>query len=188
MTGCVFLDRDGVINRDTGYLGRWADFEFLPGVVAALQSLVASGWRIVVVTNQSGIARGYYSLEDYQELTRRMLSSLEASGVPILGVYFCPHHPDGVVHEFVRECDCRKPLPGMIFRAAGDFSIDLRTSVFVGDKLSDMQAAAAAGVGHRYFVEAARNAAELGGVVVDGVFSSLAECVSATDGFKEARV
>jgi D-glycero-D-manno-heptose 1,7-bisphosphate phosphatase len=184
MHGHVFLDRDGVINRDTGYLGSWSKFEYVPGAVEALRALALAGWPIVVITNQSGIARGYYTLDDYLALTRRMVADLADRGVPIQGVYFCPHHPQGVVEGFVKECDCRKPMPGMILRAAAELDIDLAASVFVGDKKSDMQAAAAAGVGRRYFVQVDLKTAELEGFAVNGVFSDLSGCVAATRCFE----
>jgi D-glycero-D-manno-heptose 1,7-bisphosphate phosphatase len=187
MQRCVFLDRDGVINRDTGYVGRWENFEYLPRVVEALRALAAAGWRLVVVTNQSGIARGFYTEEDFLELSRRMTADLASRGVAIEAVYHCPHLPGATVARYARDCDCRKPMPGLILRAGRELGIDLAASVFVGDKKSDMQAAAAAGVGRRIFVAAGRDAAELGGLAVDGVFADLAEAVSATQAFGAAR-
>jgi len=150
--GCIFLDRDGVINRDTGYVSRWENFEFIPGAIGAMKYLSDAGHLLAIVTNQSGIARGYYGLEDYQLLTEQMLHSLHAAGIKVLGVYYCPHHPAGSIQKFSVQCNCRKPAPGMILSAAIDYSLELASSIFVGDKLSDMQAAFAAGIELRYLV------------------------------------
>ena len=154
----VFLDRDGVVNVDHGYVGRWEDFAFAPGAVDAMRRLHDAGWLLVVVTNQSGIARGYYTQADYEALTARMRAELAAAGAPLAGVYHCPHHPAGTVAGYARDCDCRKPAPGMILRAARELGIDLAASVLVGDKDSDLAAAHAAGVGR-----ALRVAGERGG-------------------------
>lgn len=148
----AFLDRDGVINIDSAYLSRWEDFRFVPGSVEAMRRLQQAGYALVVVTNQSGIARGYYSEEDYQLLTRHMRAALQAQGVTLAGVYHCPHHPAGKIPELAVDCDCRKPAPGMILRAAQELQLDLSHSFLVGDKDSDLQAARAAGVGHAYLV------------------------------------
>lgn len=169
----VFLDRDGVVNVDHGYVGRWEDFEFVPGAVDAMRRLHQAGWQLVVVTNQSGVARGYYTEADYEALTERMKAELAAAGAPLAGVYHCPHHPKGSVAAYARDCDCRKPAPGMILRAAGELTIDLAASVLVGDKDSDLQAADAAGVGRAIRVLAPGESHEGAGVVV----SSLAQAV-----------
>jgi len=141
----VFLDRDGVINVEKGYLHRIEDFEFLPGVPQALRLLKEAGFLLVVVTNQSGVARGYYSLEAVHELHRHLQSELAVAGVAIDGFYICPHHPEHGSADSAGECDCRKPLPGMIGRAISDFRIDPARSYLVGDKLSDTEAGRAAG-------------------------------------------
>lgn len=150
----VFLDRDGVVNVDHGYVGRWEDFEFVPGAVDAMRRLHEAGWLLVVVTNQSGIARGYYTEADYQALTARMCAELAAAGAPLAGVYHCPHHPEGSVARYAVDCECRKPKPGMILRAVCDLNISLSDSVLVGDKLSDIEAARSAGVGRAVLVAA----------------------------------
>ncbi|WP_374674239.1 D-glycero-beta-D-manno-heptose 1,7-bisphosphate 7-phosphatase [Ideonella sp.] len=175
----AFLDRDGVINRDTGYLHRWEDFEFLPGVLPALQRLQAAGWALVVVTNQSGIARGYYTEADYQALTGHMRQAMADAGAPPLAVYHCPHHPRGQVEALARECDCRKPQPGMLRRAAAEHGLSLADSFMVGDKLADVQAARAAGAGHAYLVRCGQALEPGAAEAADAVFDDLAACVDA---------
>ena len=175
---CVFLDRDGVINKDTGYVSKWEDFQFIPGVLDAIRKIYANGYDLVIVTNQSGIARGHYTIEEYDLLTNKMLAVIESNGVRVLAVYFCPHLPDGVVFQFAMKCDCRKPAPGMILRAALEHDIDLEHSIMVGDKISDMDAATAAGVRRRYLVsEKYEDMGALPNQRYDGRYSSLADFV-----------
>jgi D-glycero-D-manno-heptose 1,7-bisphosphate phosphatase len=145
MNKAVFLDRDGVINVEKEYLHRVEDFEFLPGVPQALRFLQEAGFLLIVVTNQSGVARGYYSLEAVDTLHRHLQDTLEPHGVAVDGFYVCPHHPDHGDGEHTLECSCRKPLPGMIEKAVSDFRIDPARSFLVGDKLSDIAAGRAAG-------------------------------------------
>lgn len=131
----VFLDRDGVLIADKGYISRPEDVEILPGVRDALLKLQAAGWRLVVVTNQSGIGRGLFSVEDYERVTARMCELIQ---VEFGGIFFCPHVPeDG--------CKCRKPKPGMLQAAAQALSIDLAQSVMIGDRWTDVEAGTAAG-------------------------------------------
>lgn len=148
----AFLDRDGVINFDKGYLHDWSEFEFLPGVVDAMRTLQELGYKLVVITNQSGIARGMYSEEEYQTLTRHMKAALLKQGIQLRDVYHCPHYPDGVVPVLSIKCECRKPGIGMIRTAARDLDIDINSSVLIGDKESDIQAGIAAGVGRCFIV------------------------------------
>lgn len=143
----AFLDRDGVINIDTAYLHRWEDFRFVPGAVEAMRRLHQAGYALVVVTNQSGIARGFYTEDEYQVLTRHMVQALADQGAPLTAVYHCPHHPGGSVAPYAVECDCRKPSPGMMLRAAAEWHLSLTDSILVGDKASDIEAGRAAGVG-----------------------------------------
>lgn len=140
----VFLDRDGTLNIEKDYLFRIEDFEFVPGVPEAIRLLNRAGLLVVVVTNQSGIARGYYGEADLHRLHRHVDTLLAAQGARVDAWYHCSHHPDG--HEpYRRRCDCRKPLPGMLLRATQEHGIDLKESVMIGDKLADIQAALAAG-------------------------------------------
>jgi D-glycero-D-manno-heptose 1,7-bisphosphate phosphatase len=145
----AFLDRDGVINVDHGYVYRREDFEFVPGVLEGAQRLNQMGYALVVVTNQSGIGRGLYTEQDFDTLTQWMVQSFAAAGAPLAGVYFCPHHPIEAVGAYRRDCQCRKPAPGLLLRAAAELGLDLTASVMFGDRASDLQAAKAAGVPRR---------------------------------------
>lgn len=179
----AFLDRDGVINLDRAYVHRWEDFVFVPGAVEAMRRLHEAGHALVIVTNQSGLARGLYTEADYQALTARMLQALAEAGVPVQAVYHCPHHPKGQVAELAIDCDCRKPAPGMILRALAEHGLSAAASFMVGDKPSDIQAARAAGLGRAYAVRSdnAESREESGGepAQADATFDSLADCVDA---------
>lgn len=142
----AFLDRDGVINLDRGYVYRREDFEFVPGVLAGARRLHELGFLLVVTTNQSGIGRGLYSEADFESLTRWMRGQFEAAGAPLAGVHHCPHHPTEASGTYRRDCECRKPAPGMLLAAARDLGIDLASSVMFGDRDSDLLAARSAGV------------------------------------------
>ena len=142
----VFLDRDGTINVEKNYLWRCEDFEFLAGVPQALARLQKAGFLLIVVTNQSGVARGYYSLADVDRLHDYMKLQLEFFNITLAGVYICPHHPNGVTGgAFTMECSCRKGQPGLLLQAAEDLNIDLTQSYMIGDKLSDIEAGSRAG-------------------------------------------
>lgn len=172
----AFLDRDGVINRDTGYLSRWEDFEFLPGALAAMRQLHEAGFALVIVTNQSGIARGYYTEADYRALTLHMRAAMVDAGCPPAGIYHCPHHPGGRVAAYAQVCSCRKPEPGLLLRAERELGLALADSIMVGDKLADAQAGRAAKVG-RVFLVRSGHALEAGAEeAADDVFADLAEC------------
>ena len=127
----VFLDRDGTINRECHYLQRIDDFELLPGAPEALRKLQAAGFLLVVVTNQSGVARGYFSFETVTEINRHMQAVLAESGVVLDGIYVCPHHPTAGDGPLTRSCTCRKGSPGLLLQAAADLSIDLPRSWLV---------------------------------------------------------
>ena len=142
----LFLDRDGVINEEVGYLSRVADVRFVRGVFSLCRVARRLGYRIVVVTNQSGIARGLYSETEYQTLMSWMRERFRSEGVELDAVYHCPYHPEHGIGEFRREHEDRKPAPGMLLRAARELGIDLTQSVMVGDRCSDLAAAAAAGL------------------------------------------
>jgi D-glycero-D-manno-heptose 1,7-bisphosphate phosphatase len=154
MRRALFLDRDGVINVDHGYVSGPDKFDVIEGVFDALRRAQKLGYLLVVVTNQSGIARGYFSEDDYRRLEDHMRALFLAEGITFAGIYHCPHHPDGSIRDLAVRCNCRKPEPGMILRAARDHDIDLAASIMVGDKDSDVAAARAAGVGRSYLVGA----------------------------------
>lgn len=139
----VFLDRDGTLNVDKGYVHRIEDWEWIPGAIDAIVALKKTGFLVIVVTNQAGIARGYYDETAITSLHTRINEELKGHGVAIDGFYHCPHHPE---LGAVRECECRKPMPGLIYEAKRDFDIDLDRSWLVGDKMSDIQAGLSAGV------------------------------------------
>ena len=145
----VFLDRDGTINRYVGFLRNIDDFELLPGAAKAIRTINAFGYLAVVVTNQPVIARGEVTFAQLQEIHNKMETLLGAEGAYLDGIYFCPHHPhkgyEGEVAALKTECDCRKPKPGMLYRAAEDFNIDLSASWMVGDGENDIRAGKAAG-------------------------------------------
>ncbi len=148
----LFVDRDGVINKEKDYVWKAEDFEFLEGVFEALREAVEKGYKIVVITNQAGIARGYYSEEDFQRLTEWMVHKLRDQGVPVAGVYYDPTHPEHGIGKYRKESLRRKPNPGMIFEAAREHHFDLQASALVGDKLSDIEAGRRAGVGRLFLV------------------------------------
>jgi D-glycero-D-manno-heptose 1,7-bisphosphate phosphatase len=151
--GALFLDRDGVINVDRGFVYRHDQFEFVPGIFALARFWTNELRRpIVVVTNQSGIGRGYFDEGAYAELTRWMCDRFAAERTAIARVYHCPFHPLHGIGEYRRDHPWRKPNPGMILQAASDLGLDLARSAILGDKISDVEAGAAAGVGLRILV------------------------------------
>ena len=139
----VFLDRDGTINEECGYLHRIEDCRFIEGVLTAVARLNDAGYLVVVVTNQSGIARGYYGAAELNELHRYMSEVLAAAGARVDAWYHCPHHPEHSGAD--ADCNCRKPFPGMLLQAAADLDIDLAGSWMIGDKIADVDAGHAAG-------------------------------------------
>lgn len=142
----VFFDRDGTLNEDTGYLYRQEDFRWIPGAVDAIRHCNRLGCLVIVVTNQSGVARGYFKEEDVHSLHRWMNEELEKQGAHIDAFYYCPHHPKGTVAEYAKECACRKPAPGLVDMACRDYSIDRKRSLMIGDKDRDVECAHRAGV------------------------------------------
>ena len=146
MKPIAFFDRDGVINVDIGYLWRKEDFSWVEGAPEAIRYLNEHGWHVVVVTNQSGVARGYYQEAEVVSLHEWINDCLGAQGARIDAFYYCPHHTEGSVVPYAQECACRKPNPGMLLQAFADFSATRERSFLIGDKESDMQAAAAAGI------------------------------------------
>jgi len=173
----VFLDRDGVINKDNGYVSEIDDFEFIEGVIEACLTLKEKGYLIVVITNQSGIARGLFSEEQFHTLTEWMDWSMADRGVDLDGIYYCPHHYEEGQGEFKIDCDCRKPKAGMLLNAIEDLNIDIEASILVGDKMSDLQAGIAAGVKNNYLVRTGKTITEQGESLASGIFDDLASLV-----------
>jgi len=148
MNRALFLDRDGVINVEINYLSKVEDFVFINGIFELCKKYQDRGYLIFVVTNQSGIARGFYSQSDFNTLTTWMIKEFLDKGIKINKVYFCPHHP-----EISGDCACRKPKAGMILDAQREFDIDLENSILVGDKERDIEAAITAGIKESYLFD-----------------------------------
>ena len=144
----IFLDRDGTINVEKNYISQIEDFEFIPGIFELLKNYQQSGFMIFIITNQSGIARGFYSENDFKNLTNWMLEQFNKKGIKITKVYHCPHHP-----EITGKCNCRKPNPGMILQAIQEFNIDPVNSVLIGDKKNDILAGKNAGIKKNFYIQ-----------------------------------
>ena len=146
MCPALFLDRDGVINKDIGYLHRIQDFEFLDGAIETCRRFQAAGYLLIVITNQAGIARGYYTEQDFHTVNNWMIEQFRQSGVYIDKVLYSPFHPDGQ-GDYRRDSFCRKPNPGLILQPQREFDINLSTSVLVGNMETDIEAGLSAQVG-----------------------------------------
>lgn len=175
----AFLDRDGVINKEREYLYRVEDFELVPGAVVGMRDLMDQGFVLAVVTNQSGIGRGYYSVEDYESLTQHLIATLATEGVQFGAIEYCPHLPDARVDAYRMACDCRKPAPGMLLTVAKRLQVDLGSSIMVGDKLSDVIAGRAAGVGRCFLLRSGHPLSVEAESLADGVYEDLAACAKA---------
>ena len=141
----IFLDRDGVINKEINYLHKIEDFEFIDGIFDACLHFQSLGYKIIIITNQSGISRGYYSVTDYQKVTQWMLGQFKQKNINILDIFHCPHGPDST-------CDCRKPKPGMFLKAKAKHNTDMEKSWMIGDKERDTIAANSAGIDNTILV------------------------------------
>ncbi len=128
----VFLDRDGTINKDFGYVHETSKLEFLDGVIEGLKKLICSGYKLIIITNQSGIGRGYYNLDDYENFNSYMLNELSKEGIEILKVYYCPHTEED-------NCECRKPKLGLFYQAIHDCNVDIESSFAIGDRTRDLE-------------------------------------------------
>ena len=153
-TKTIFLDRDGVINKEINYLYKIESFEFINGVFYACQYLESLNYKIIITTNQSGISRGYYTESDFQKLTKWMLGQFNNNNIDILDVIHCPHLPS----DF---CDCRKPKPGMLLSAKTKHNIDMENSWMIGDKENDIQAAHNAGIRNTILVKSGHETDDL---------------------------
>ena len=143
----LFLDRDGVINEDCGYLYKKEDFKLIKGIIPILKKYQELGYMLIVVTNQSGIARGYYTENDFLSLNSWMVKLLDDKGIKITKTYYCPHHPD-----ISGPCTCRKPKPGMIVKALEEFHIDPGKSILIGNKKTDILAGKEAQIGKNIYI------------------------------------
>jgi D-glycero-D-manno-heptose 1,7-bisphosphate phosphatase len=158
----LFLDRDGVVNEEVGYLHRTDEVRFVDGIFSLCRTAAGLGYRLIVVTNQAGIARGYYSEADFEALMEFMREELRAEGVELDAVYYCPFHPEHGIGKYKREHEDRKPGTGMLRRGAREFGVVLSESVLIGDRCSDVGAANAAGL-RRAFLMSGTEAAECSG-------------------------
>ena len=174
----IFLDRDGTINVDHGYVHESDNFQFIPGVIDAMRELKKMGYALVVVTNQSGIARDIFTEDTFMHLTEWMDWSLADREIDLDGIYYCPHHPEGTREEYRQQCDCRKPQPGMLLSAQKELNIDMSASYMVGDKIDDMLAGKAAGVGIKVLVRSGKPVTEAAENAADWVIDSLADLPS----------
>ncbi|QPB43696.1 D-glycero-beta-D-manno-heptose 1,7-bisphosphate 7-phosphatase [Rodentibacter haemolyticus] len=172
MHKAVFLDRDGTLNVDYGYVHEIDNFKFIDGVIDTLRELKAMGYLLVLVTNQSGIARGYFSEDQFLQLTEWMDWSLAEQGVDFDGIYYCPHHPNGK-GEYKENCDCRKPKSGMLLQAIQELEIDPQRSIMVGDKIDDLKAGIGAMVKTNVLVRTGKAITEEGERLADYVLDSL---------------
>ena len=150
----IFLDRDGVINKEVDYLFKIKDFDFIDGVFDACKVFNKEGFEIIIITNQSGIARNLYSEEDFKILTDWMLDEFNTRNIKILDVFYCPHGKSS-------NCHCRKPMPGMFLKAKKKYAIDMNKSWMIGDKESDIEAAYSAGVSNTIIVRSGHKIQEL---------------------------
>lgn len=152
----LFLDRDGIINEDRSYVYRIEDFAFTEGIFEVLRYARSKHYRLVIITNQAGIGRGYYTEADFHHLNSWMLTQLEKESIVIDKVYYCPYHPTHGIGKYRRESDCRKPAPGMITQAVAELNLDVSQSVLLGDKESDIEAGRRAQVGTNVLLKSPR--------------------------------
>ena len=174
MNKAIFLDRDGTLNIDYGYVHKIDNFKFIDGAIDALRELKKMGHILVLVTNQSGIARGYFSEEQFLQLTEWMDWSLAEQDVDLDGIYYCPHHPEGK-GEYKEDCDCRKPKSGMLLQAIKELKIDPTQSIMVGDKVEDIKAGISAKVKMNVLVRTGKPVTEDGERVADYVLDSIVD-------------
>jgi len=149
----VFFDRDGIINVEKNYVYKIVDFEFINGIFELMQFFINDGYKIIVITNQAGIARGFYTEDDFNILTKWMCEKFSQKGIQITKVYYDPYHPDGI-GEYKKESFNRKPNPGMILQAKKDFNLDLEKCILIGDKESDIKAGVNAGIKDNILISA----------------------------------
>ena len=156
----AFLDRDGVLNVDFGYVHTWKKFIWVPGAIQAMQKLSNLDFKLIIITNQSGIARGFYTEKDFGELMKAVVNELLTYKIEILDFFYCPHHIDGILKRYKIKCECRKPKPGLIKQALAKYRIDLNNSILIGDQESDIIAGETAGVGKCILVDSCKKVLE----------------------------
>jgi D-glycero-D-manno-heptose 1,7-bisphosphate phosphatase len=174
----LFLDRDGIINVDKNYAFKISDIDFLPDIFDLVAIAQSQHFIIVVITNQSGIGRGLYSIEDFQIVTDWIAGQFASKGLEISATYYCPHHPTEGKVPYRKVCECRKPKPGLILRASLDLDIEISSSIFVGDNDSDIEAAFEAGIPNRIKVNSSAS------VLATENYKNLRQFIGLTDVFK----
>lgn len=181
MFPCLFLDRDGVINYDYGYIDSFEKIEIIPGVLECLKELTQKKINIIIITNQSGIARGYFTYLQYNKLCKKLIEYFNVNDIVITSIFTCPNHPEGKIKKYKKKCKYRKPEPGMILDAIQEFNIDTKKSVFIGDKKSDIEAARSAQIKHIY---------KIGSIIEDysnsvKSYNDLSSCYLSENKFKD---
>lgn len=171
----LYLDRDGIINEEKNYVHRIEDFEFMEGIFEVLQYAQSLNYLLIVVTNQAGIARGYYTENDFNELNDWMIRQFKEKGIIIDKVYYCPYHPTHGIGKYKKDSEFRKPGPAMIQQAVKEFGIDLPQSLLIGDKESDIEAGRRAGVGKNILLKSSRYNPQ--GTKADVVVDNLQEVI-----------
>ncbi len=172
----VFLDRDGTINVDKDYLYKIEEFEYLPGVKDALRQFQAAGYELIVITNQSGIGRGYYTEADFEKLCDWMRGDLAKDGIELSGIYSCPHLPEAPVEKYRVACDCRKPQKGLFMRAVAEHGLDLKQCIAVGDKIRDLSICEDCREGYLLYQDEARTEGNIH--YIKGGLSEMAEHIN----------
>ncbi|MDO7788442.1 D-glycero-alpha-D-manno-heptose-1,7-bisphosphate 7-phosphatase [Desulforamulus aquiferis] len=171
----LFLDRDGVINKEKNYLFKISEFEFIDGVFDILRYFESIGYLLIIVTNQSGIGRGYYTVKDFLILSNWMLQQFKEEGINITKVYYSPFHPHFGINNYKKDSFCRKPGPGMLIKASSEFGVNLGDSIMVGDKESDIEAGLNAGVGTTVLVRSGNNIGDIRGTRANFILPSIKE-------------
>ena len=171
----VFLDRDGVINIDHGYVHKMEEFDFMPNIIELCQHLKRLGYKLIVATNQSGIGRGYYTEDDFLKLSEWMKTQFAESQCPIDALYYSPFHPEKAKHPYLKNSECRKPAPGMLLQAIKDFDLEPSDCVMIGDNETDMQAAKAAGIGRSIVLNAPSKDTNTANTHADEIWQALSE-------------
>lgn len=152
----IFLDRDGVINEDTGYPCSWKNFKIIDGVVEALELLIRNDYNLIIVTNQSGIARNLFTEADYHNLMKQFIKYFSEKKIIFKDILYCPHHPNGIIKKYTKQCNCRKPSSGLIDLAKKRYNIDVNNSYMIGDKISDVQAGLEANIKNNFLIQPKR--------------------------------